>query len=87
MITSAIIKALLFPISLFLMPLRILPDVSLPTQILSSIENNFSALYFVDVVISIANLLAVLVVLLVIEAYIVGYRIVNWTIRKIPAIS
>ena len=87
MITTAIITILYTFIYAATAPFRLLADVSLPAAVASAVNTasnylaNSSQLFPVD------TLLAVVFLVLVVEGYILGWKFLNWVIRKIPGIN
>lgn len=89
MILSGIFYAAFGVMWVITSPLRLLPDVSVPsgiTDAMTTVSSYLAALY--DLLpITTTALLGVLVLFLVIEAAILVYKGLMWTIRKIPGIS
>lgn len=89
MITAAILLILYGLVSIITSPIRLLPDVSLPAGIISSISssNNYIAAIYQILPYTIGALLIVLGIVITIEGFIILFKIMNWLIRKIPTIS
>lgn len=87
MIISIILYLIYAFIWTVLLPIRALPDVSLPSGITNAISQASTYLSMIDVIIPIITLLAVLIAVIAVDAIIMTYKIVMWVIRKIPGIG
>lgn len=87
MITTAILEILYLFISALEYPIKALPNVSLPANILSAISSASGYLSSFNLIFPIATFLTIFGVMLTIEAAILVYKIVMWLIKKIPTIS
>lgn len=70
-------------------PLLLLPDVVLDPNIAAAFANAGQAIYPVRSVIpnTLTSLFAILIIYLVIEAAINGYKLIKWLYQKIPGIN
>jgi len=87
MIATAILELLYLAISVFLIPIKQLPDATLPANILTAIstaQGYFSSFSFVFPV---STFLAIIGLVLTIEAGVMIYKVIMWLIKKIPTIS
>lgn len=84
MITSAILYILGGVVYLVSYPLRILPDVSLPDSVGSTLSNIGSYLAAIDAVFPVSVFLVILALYLSIEGGILTYKGIMWIIRRIP---
>lgn len=89
MITSAILVLLYLLLKLIILPITLLPDVSLPAGISSAIATASSYFAVISEILpdTVTSLLVVLGVVLGIDAVIFLYKIIIWVIRKIPTIG
>lgn len=89
MITSSLLLILYGIVFTITSPIRLLPNVSLPDNIISSISsgNNYIAAIYLILPYTIAALLIALGIVITIEGFILLFKIMNWLIRKIPTIS
>lgn len=89
MITAALLLTWYGLVLIITSPIRLLPDVSLPAGIVSSISssNNYIAAIYQILPYTIAALLIALGIVITIEGFIILFKIINWVIRKIPTIS
>lgn len=89
MITSAIIYAAFGVLWAITSPMRILPDVSMPSGITGAMTtvSGYLATLYALLPITTAALLGVLALFLLVEAAILIYKGMMWVIRKIPGIS
>lgn len=68
-------------------PLRLLPNVSLPANITSAIASANSYLSAIDLIFPTGAFVTIFDVIIGIEILLFLYKIIMWTIRKIPGIS
>jgi hypothetical protein len=68
-------------------PLRLLPDVSLSSNISSAISYANSAIVSMGFIVPVSTLVAIFVAFLVVETAIWSYKLIMWSIKKIPGIS
>lgn len=87
MITNALLKIIFGTILLILLPIRALPDATIPQGISDAISAISGYLTPVDVVIPISAVLGVLTSFLVIEAGIFTYKALAWAYKKIPGVN
>lgn len=89
MITTGLLTFLYFTILITTSPLRLLPDVSLPSNVLAAItsaNSSLASLYLITPY-TITAILATLVLVISIEGFIMIWKIINWVLHKIPGIS
>ncbi len=87
MITSGIFYALYAVIVLITLPIRALPDATLPADFSNAIANASSALSSLNVVIPVSSLAAIIALFIIIEGTIFTYKIIRWVYQKIPGIN
>ncbi len=87
MITLGILSILYAFIWATTYPLRFLSDVVLDSGITSSITTAGEYLSIMNFVIPISTLASVIAIFLSIEGSILTYRLIMWTIKKIPGIN
>lgn len=68
-------------------PLRILPDVTLPANIVSAIASANSYLSAIDFIFPTGSFVTIFATIIGIEVLIMLYKIIMWVLRKIPGIS
>jgi hypothetical protein len=89
MITTGILNLLYGIVYLILYPIRLLPDVSLPSGITSAVTtvSGYLAALYAVLPITTTALMAVLGLFLTAEAAILTYKGIMWLVRKIPGIG
>ena len=87
MITSAILAVIFGAVWLLTLPLRALPDVSLPLYLTSSIITGVQYANSLSFVIPITHMLILLGVFFLIETGFFTYEVVMWVIRRLPTQS
>lgn len=87
MITTAILEIVYLFITALEYPIKALPDVSLPSNVLSAISSAGAYLSSFNLIFPVSTFLTILGVVISIEAAIVIYKIAMWIIKKIPTIS
>lgn len=87
MITSAFIFVIFGFIFLITSPLRLLPDASLPDDVIEALGLASQHMSAVSFIFPIDTFLLILATVLTIEGGIILYRTIMWTIRKIPTIN
>jgi len=68
-------------------PLRILSDVSLSSDFTSAISTANNYIAGLNYILPLPTLITIIGLFLVIEAFILLYKLINWLIRKIPTIN
>ena len=87
MITNFLIFILHSVIEILLSPLSLLPDATIPPDLLTAISNASGYLTVFNSFVPVTTLLAVVSAVLVVEGFIIGYKVIMWLIKKIPTIS
>lgn len=87
MITNATLYLIYQFINLVLFPIRSLADVSLPSDIASSISTVAGYLGSIDSFIPIGTILTIFGTILSIELGIFTYKIIMWLIKRLPTQS
>ena len=87
MITSWILYLLYKFIYFITLPLALLPDVSLPSNLTSAIAQASSGLAIIDVAVPVATITAILALVLIIESGFFLYKTIRWIYSKIPGIN
>jgi len=86
-----IITGLLSVVYVFILgityPLRILSDVSLPTEITTAITNASGYYHSLNAILPIDTMLQILGVSLTFEGLYLLYKLIMWVIKKIPGIN
>jgi hypothetical protein len=89
MITTGILYVLLAFITVLLSPFRLMPDVSLPASItaaITSADASISSMYAIAPFTTTALLVAIGLVIIV-EEFILAWKIAMWLIKKLPGIN
>ena len=87
MIVTLLIQLLYDIVWLITYPVRLLSDVSLDSNVTSSISTASSYLGGLNKVFPVTTLLTIFGLVLVVEGFILSWKGINWLIRKIPTIS
>jgi hypothetical protein len=87
MIVGIIVNLIYGLVWLVLAPIRLLPDVSLPSDIAAAISTAGGYLYAVDFVLPVSSLLAIFALFLSIEGGILTWKGINWILRRLPTQS
>ena len=87
MVTSIIITFIYFVVAAALLPLRLLPDASLPSFLEGNVAQAGQYVAIIAQVIPIPTLLTVIAFFITIEIAIVSYKVIMWLIRRIPTQS
>lgn len=87
MITSAFVFLFFGVFNIIAIPIRLLPDASIPDDVLASLVLASQHLSSVNFIFPVDTFLFVLATVIGVEGAIFLYKIFNWTIRKIPTIS
>jgi len=72
---------------LLIEPFRILPDASLPSNIASAITTANTYLVSINSFVPVSTILTIVALTLVVEGFILSWKLINWVIKKIPTIS
>jgi len=87
MITSLLLAIVYGFVWIVSSPLRLLPDVSLPADVLSSINTAAGYIQAVSYALPATTILAIFASVLGVEALILSYKGIMWLIRRIPTQS
>lgn len=87
MITNAILNLLYIAISAFLIPIKQLPDATLPANISSAIQTAQGYFSSFNFIFPVSTFIAIIGIVLTIEAGVMIYKVIMWIIKKIPTIS
>jgi len=87
MITTAIIFILSKIIFVLTLPLRITSDVVLPSGISTAVAEASGSLSGINTIVPVDVLLDVLWAMIILEVGILGFKGLNWLIRKIPGVN
>lgn len=87
MITAGILYIIFGFIYAVTSPLRLLSDVTLDANILSGISTAADYLKIADFVLPVSSLAAIIGLFMTIELSILTYRLIMWTIKKIPGVG
>jgi hypothetical protein len=86
MIIYFLILILSYIIGAFLLPLQALPDVNLSNDLIDALSQAGQYLGYLNFILP-PSFYAVLGFVLGFEVFIVLFKVINWLIRKIPAIN
>jgi hypothetical protein len=87
MITSFFLNAVFLFIRVILSPLRLAPDVSLPSDVLNAVSTANEYISSLSLFIPVYTILTILFLVLSIEGFIFAYKILMWVIRRLPTQS
>jgi len=87
MIVDFLLYLIYGAVLLLTLPLRLLPDATLPIGFTNSITTASGYFHSFNSFLPIDTLLSILGSILLIEAGVVAYKIIMWVITKIPGIS
>lgn len=87
MITTAIINLLYVVIWTFVLPLRILPDVSPQNELISAISTASGYIAPFNNLLPVGTLLTIFGLFVGFEIAYFAYKLINWLIRKIPTVN
>jgi len=87
MITTAIFYILYASLSLVLIPIKVLPDATLPVELTDTISTASTYLAGINTIVPFGTLFTVFALFLTIELSIFVYKLVMWVIKKIPTIN
>lgn len=87
MIFTAIFNLLYLSLYFLLTPIRNLEDVQQSNTITDAISTASGYISSLNTYLPMTTLIAILTLVLLIEGFYLGHRLINWAIRKIPTIS
>ena len=87
MITGFFIQLLFWIVWVITSPLRLLQDVSISSNFISAIGTANGYISSISFVVPVYTLLSILAIMVGIEGGIILFKLINWTIRKIPTIN
>lgn len=87
MITTLILMAIYYAITLLLLPITLLPDVSISTGVNSYLTSLVSYLAVLNTYFSVSDLFVVIGLIISLELIIASYKIIMWVIRRFPTQS
>jgi hypothetical protein len=87
MIITALLNIFYLFIYALTSPLRLLSDVSLPTDLTNAISTASTYLTAIDFILPVSTFLIIFSLIFGIETFILLYKLINWVIHKIPTIS
>jgi hypothetical protein len=87
MITSAILNFIYLILLVITSPLRLIPDVSLPSELSSAITTANTYFQPVNILFPINSLFTIFFVVLIIEGGIFIYKGIMWALKKIPGLN
>jgi len=87
MIFNIIISGIFAVLYALTYPIRLLPNVSLPSDLTSAISSASGLLSSVNSFLPVDTLLSVLSAIIVVELVVISYRIIVWVLTKIPGLS
>ena len=87
MILTALFKIIYIFILGITSPLRLLSDVSLPSEISTAITNASGYYHSLDVILPMDTIIQILGVSLTFEGLYLLYKLIMWVINKIPGVN
>lgn len=87
MIPYALFSMLFSFVTLFTLPLTILPDVSIPSQIATNIATAGSYIAVLDNIFPVGALLTIIGAFITVETAYFVYKLIKWGYSKIPGVS
>lgn len=87
MILTIILKLIYYAVYLVLWPLRLLPDASLPGAVSTAFATAGTYYKTADVFFPMDTAFTILGLILLFEGGVLTYKILMWTIKKIPGIN
>lgn len=87
MISSALLSIWYVFVLVATSPLRLTDDVVISSNFTASLSTASGYFSGLSVVLPLGTILAVFTLVLVVEGFIFGYKLVMWVIKKIPGIS
>jgi len=87
MITDGILYIIFGFVYIFTLPLRLLPDATLPTDAMTGISKMGEYLANANLVIPMSTLATIIASVIAIEAAIFTYKLIMWTIKRLPTQS
>lgn len=87
MITTLLLYVIFGLIKLLLLPFTLLPNASLPIDFSNAIVVASSYISSFNNFIPVQTILTILSLVLTIEFFIILFKLINWTIKKIPTIG
>jgi hypothetical protein len=87
MIFTAIFNLLYLSLNFLLTPIRNSADVPQSNTVTNAVSTASGYISSLNTYLPMSTLIAILGLVLLIEGFYLGHRLVNWAIRKIPTIS
>lgn len=87
MITTGVLYLLYFALLVLTSPLRLLPDVSLPTEFTDAIATASGYISSINSFFPVDSMLIIFAAMLAIEGIVLLYKLIVWVMTKIPGIS
>lgn len=87
MIISALLYIIYGFVYIVTSPLRLLPDATIPSDVMATITTANGYLSALNVIVPISTLLTILVTVLGIEAFIFSYKVIMWVLKRFPTQS
>lgn len=87
MITTLLLYILLSILKFLILPFTLLADASLPDAFTNAMITASTYISAFNDFLPVATLLTILGLVLTIEVFINGFKLVNWAIKKIPTIN
>lgn len=84
MISAAVIWVLYILVYAITLPIRALPDVSLPADIATSLASARDSVAGLNVVLPLTTIAGILALVITIETAFLSYKIIMWIIRRLP---
>lgn len=85
--TDTLLNFLCGIIGILLLPLKLLPDISLSSDFYSAVETANTFLITIDYFFPVDTFISILLLIVGFEFLYFGYKGIMWIIRKIPMIS
>lgn len=87
MISGYLLFLLYWILMLITLPLRVLPDATLPAEFTGTIATGASYIMFMEDLVPMQNILQYLGLIVLFEVGILSWKLINWVLRRIPGQS
>lgn len=87
MIITGLLDLIFFFLSIILLPLSALGDVTLPTSFATAITNASGYYNSLNTILPVDTMLSILGLSLAIEGAYITYKLIMWVIQKIPTLN
>jgi hypothetical protein len=87
MISGYLLYLLYWILMLITLPLRVLPDATLPSEFTGTIATASGYIMFMEDLVPMQNILQYLGLIVLFEVGILSWKLINWVLRRIPGQS